>query len=280
LRVAVRRARAAFVALFATVLILGLVPPSPAVGSDPEGIDQFMYAVGQVESGGRYDARNASSGAFGKYQIMPSSWRGWAKLYLGSAYAPPTPQNQEIVARAKMHALHHWLGSWRRVAYWWLTGSSEPNEARWSTFARGYVNKIMKIYGATPDAPEVTIARRSYQETHSAVAYTGAWRAAPYPDYAGGNARWTNETGATALFTFSGRTVAWFGPSGPTRGRAWVFVDGAYARTVDMYALHFQPRTRIFSTLFAEAGPHTLRIEVVATKGRSTVAIDQFVVTD
>lgn len=242
-----------------------------------------MYAVGQVESGGRYDARNKSSGAYGKYQIMPSSWRGWAKLYLGSAYAPPTPKNQEIVARAKMHALHHWLGSWRRVAYWWLTGSKEPNEARWSTYARGYVNKVMKIYGNGEKpavVPDVTVARRSYQETHSAVAYTGVWRAAPYPSYAAGNARWTNETGATALFTFTGRTVAWYGPSGPTRGRAWVFVDGVYVRTVDLYASGFRPGTRIFSTALPEAGPHTLRIEVVATKGRSTVAIDQFVVTD
>jgi hypothetical protein len=277
LRVAVPRARAAYVALFATILILGLVPPSPAVGSDPEGIDQFMYAIGQVESGGRYDARNPWSGAYGKYQIMPSSWRGWAKLYLGNAYAAQTPHNQEIVARAKMSALHAWLGDWRRVAYWWLTGSSERNDARWSTFARRYVNRVMKIYGAEP---AVTVNRRSYQETHSAVVYTGAWREAPYPDYAGRNARWTNETGAGATFTFTGRTVAWFGPSGPTRGRAWVFVDGMYARTVDMYALHFQPRTRLFSTPFAEAGPHTLRIEVVTTKGRSTVAIDQFVVTD
>jgi hypothetical protein len=141
----------------------------------------------------------------------------------------------------------------------------------------------MKIYNAAPyvaPAPDVTVARRSYQETHSAVAYTGAWRAAPYPSYAAGNARWTNQTGATAVFTFTGRTVAWYGPSGPTRGRAWVFVDGVYARTVDLYASSFQPRTRIFSKALANGGPHTLRIEVVPTKGRHTVAIDQFVVTD
>jgi hypothetical protein len=274
--VAVRRSRAAFVALLATILVLGLVP-SAAVAHEPEGIERFMHAVGQVESGGRYNARNPVSGAYGKYQIMPSNWRAWAKLYLGNAYAPPTPKNQEIVARAKMHALHQWLGSWRRVAYWWLTGKSGKNEAHWSAYAKKYVNKVMKIYGAKD---VVTVESRSYQETHSAIDYTGAWREAPYRDYAGRNARWTNETGATATFTFTGRTVSWRGPSGPTRGRAWVFVDGVYARTVDMYAPHFRPRTRIFAMTFAEAGPHTLRIEVVPTKGRHTVAIDQFTVTD
>jgi hypothetical protein len=57
-------------------------------------------------------------------------------------------------------------------------------------------------------------------------------------------------------------------------------MDGQLVRTVDLYALHFRPKTRIFSTAFAEAGPHTLAIEVVGTRGRPTIAIDQFVVTD
>ena len=285
MRVAVPRARAAVVALFATILVFGLMPASVAVGHDPEGIDRFMEAVGQVESGGRYDARNRWSGAYGKYQIMPPSWRGWARLYLGSAHAPRTPKNQDFVARAKMHALHHWLGDWRRVAHWWLTGSSR-REALWSPYARRYVAKVMAEYRATPEpsAPVVpaqpAIETRTYQETDSAIAYTGTWRAAPYAAYAGRNARWTNEWGATATFTFTGRTVTWFGPSGPTRGRANVFVDDQLVGSVDLYARRFRPKTRIFSTVLAEAGVHTLRIEVVATKGRSTVAIDRLVVTD
>lgn len=292
MRVAVVRARAAVVSVLAAVLVLGLVPPTPAAGHEPEGIDRFMAAVGEVESGGRYNARNRWSGAYGKYQIMPASWRGWARLYLGSANAPRTPENQEIVARAKMTALYRWLGDWRRVAHWWLTGSSR-REALWSTVARRYVAKVMKAYrdgptlpaaptppGATPPAGPIVAVRRSYQEAHSAIVYTGAWREAPYPAYAGRNARWTNEAGATATFTFTGRTLVWFGPSGPTRGRANVFVDGQPAGTIDLYALRFLPKTRIFATTFAEAGQHTLAIEVVGTKGRPTVAIDQFVVTD
>ena len=285
MRVAVPRARAAVVSVLATILVLGLVPPTPAAGHDPDGLDRFMEAVAQVESGGRYHARNPMSGAYGKYQIMPASWRGWARLYLGDANAPRTPKNQEIVARAKMTALYRWLGDWRRVAHWWLTESSR-REALWSGTGRRYVAKVMTAYREGPAVPAaspqpiVAVDRRSYQETHSAIVYTGAWREAPYPAYAGRNARWTNEAGATATFTFTGRTVTWFGPSGPTRGRANLFVDGQPAGTVDLYALRFRPNTRIFATTLAAAGPHTLTIEVVGTKGRPTVAIDQFVVTN
>ena len=59
-------------------------PPSRPI---PPGLAQFMTAIGRVESGGRYTARNARTGAYGKYQIIPSSWRGWARLYLHNANA-------------------------------------------------------------------------------------------------------------------------------------------------------------------------------------------------
>ena len=102
-----------------------------------------MYAIGQVESGGNYSARNATSGAYGKYQIMPSNWPSWAGRYLGNASAKPTPANQEIVAAGKFRALYSRLGSWRRVAYWWLTGSSRTTG--WSTYATRYVDKVMTL---------------------------------------------------------------------------------------------------------------------------------------
>ena len=52
-----------------------------------------------------------------------------------------------------MTSLYRWLGSWRRVAYWWLTGSSRTYG--WSTYATRYVNKVMKLYqqGGGRDQP-------------------------------------------------------------------------------------------------------------------------------
>jgi hypothetical protein len=36
------------------------------------------------------------------------------------------------------------------VAYWWLTGSSEPDPKRWSAYARGYVRSIMQLRRRAP----------------------------------------------------------------------------------------------------------------------------------
>ncbi len=48
-----------------------------------------MWAMAGQESGWDYYARNASSGAFGKYQIMPFNWPVWADEYLGDASRRP-----------------------------------------------------------------------------------------------------------------------------------------------------------------------------------------------
>lgn len=117
------------------------------------GLDQFMAAIAKVESGGRYTARNKSSGAYGKYQIMPANWAGWAKKYLGDASAAQTPENQEKVVRGKMGDLYKWLGDYRAVAHWWLTGGSKDNQvnpAAWSSSSRRYVDNVMAGVGRGP----------------------------------------------------------------------------------------------------------------------------------
>ncbi len=186
------RRRAVYVALVVAAITMSVIPSAAASTSAPNGINRFLYALGQVESGGRYDARNSYSGAYGKYQIMPANWPGWAKLYIGSSTAPQTPANQERVARGKVIDLHHWLNSWPNVAHWWLTGSGERNQAKWSTSSKAYVAKIMKIYHATsnpqaappkPPAPAKTVTTRRIQETNAGIAYAGRWDTARYPGY-------------------------------------------------------------------------------------------------
>ncbi len=83
------------------------------------------------ESGGRFDALNDRTGAFGKYQVMPGNWRAWANRYMGNKWAEPTARNQEFVARQRVQALYDKHGSWRTVAYWWLTGNAHRDETQW-----------------------------------------------------------------------------------------------------------------------------------------------------
>jgi hypothetical protein len=280
LRVLSGRLKAVLVASLATIILIGVIGPATTLASDPPGLARFMDALGKVESGGDYYARNATSGAYGKYQIMPLSWRAWAERYLGDANAKPTPTNQEIVATAKVRALYSSLGSWRRVAYWWLTGSSATSG--WSYYATRYVNRVMGYYNASTVVALAAVALplRRYSERSATVAYAGTWASASYARYAGGAAKYATRAGATATFTFTGTKVIWYGPVGPTRGQARVLIDGVYVKTVNLQASSFTAHKAVFSKSWATPGKHTLVVAVVGTAGHPYVAIDEFVVAN
>ena len=292
------RRRAVFVALSIAAIVVSVIPFTVSSATAPPGINRFLYALGQVESGGNYYARNATTGAYGKYQIMPSNWPAWAKLYVGSSTAPWTPVNQEKVARGKVTALWNWLDTWENVAHWWLTGSGERNQALWSTYSKSFVAKVMKIYNnvseavaaadtmaeppppaTTPPPPlgRVVVETRRIGEENIGVVYTSRWAEARHGSYSSGTVLYSETAGATVTYPFYGQSVAWIGPVGPTRGKATVTVDSKVVATIDLRRSQFAPRVTLFERSWKETGNHWIRITVVGS-GRP-VAVDEFVVT-
>jgi hypothetical protein len=136
-------------AMFALV-VTALEGGALAHSSGPPHIGEFLWGLAGQESGWNYYARNRDSGAFGKYQIMPFNWPAWSQQFLGERWTDQTPLNQERVARAKITNLYGWLGSWRRVAYWWLTGDTKRDSARWSASAKRYVRNVMALMRRAP----------------------------------------------------------------------------------------------------------------------------------
>ena len=280
MRVQSGRPKAVFAASIAAVILVGALGVGSALAANPPGQARFLWALGKVESGGDYFARNSTTGAYGKYQIMPASWRAWANRYLGDPNARPTPSNQEMVASGKTRSLYRGLDRWSRVAYWWLTGSSQTTG--WSGAATNYVGRVMDLYrsraGQSPGTP--IHVRHLYSERSPRITYVGRWRSAAYGGYAGGAVAYATAPGATATFTFLGTRIIWYGPVGPTRGRARVFVDGTLIKVVDLHASSFRASRSLFTRRWSTAGQHTLTIEVVGTPGRPYVAIDRLAVLD
>jgi len=292
LTVPTHRTRSLVLAAMMLTILASAFGPATALAKDPPGLGKFMNAVGKVESGGDYRARNTRSGAFGKYQIMPSNWPSWAKRYLGDRKAKPTPANQERVARGKFKTLYASLHSWRRVAYWWLSGSSR--RSGWTPRAKAYVTKVMRHYqhasSHIPTAPGGTGSRggshRPSSKAHrisehgSAVTYTGRWKTARHRAYAGDAVRYATGRGATATIAFTGSSVTWYGPVGPTRGKARISIDGTYVKTLDLHHRSFTAHAAVFGRSWKAAGAHTLTIEVVGGGGHPMIAVDEFVVRD
>ena len=278
------RLRAVVVASFAMSLILSTSAPATTAASAPPGLTRFMAAVAKVESGGRYTAHNSVSGAYGKYQIMPSSWAAWARQYLGDAKAPRTPANQEKVARAKMISLYRWLGGWRRVAYWWLTGSDRTSG--WSSSASAYVAKVMHHYHAGTSggsssnggSSSKSASVKRVSDASASLHYSGRWATAGHAGYTDHHVRYSKQAGASVTFTFTGSRIQWYGPVGPTRGQARVSIDGVAVKVVNLHRRSFDARILVFGKAWTAVGTHTITIEVVGTKGHPLVAIDDLAV--
>jgi hypothetical protein len=97
-------------------------------GSPPNASDfeKFKYGLTGEESGGKYGIVNKSSGAVGRYQIMPANVGPWTKQYLGKEMTPEEfrndPAAQDKVFEGKIGDYYKQYGNWRDVASMWHSG--------------------------------------------------------------------------------------------------------------------------------------------------------------
>jgi hypothetical protein len=118
----------------------------------------------------------------------------------------------------------------------------------------------------------------TYQENSARIALRGSWSRAFHRGYLGHFAASSNQPGASASLQFTGIGIAWIGPTGPTRGKAAVYVDGRFVRTIDTYSPRFSPSKVLYSSTYRTQRGRSIEIRVLGTAGRPTVALDAFIV--
>jgi hypothetical protein len=118
-----------------------------------------------------------------------------------------------------------------------------------------------------------TIRASSISDGSSLLDWSGSWKRVSGSKYVGGYVHATNGNGPSVKISFSGASVAWVGPVGPTRGKSKVYIDGAYVATVDQYRSSYVARKLLFARNLAD-GSHTVEIKAQGTAGHPTVAVD------
>ncbi len=119
-----------------------------------------------------------------------------------------------------------------------------------------------------------TLTPSKFEEASSLAAYTGSWTTSSNTKMSGGKGRWAGSSTARVTFTFTGRDVAWFATKTSGSGRAGVYLDGKYQRTVDLHASTTQYQQLAFAAHLGLAS-HKLEIRVL---GDGRVDVDAFVV--
>ena len=180
----------------------GASPTTPAASgttsgntSDPNGIDAFLGAVKQHESGGNYTAYNAGGGASGAYQYIQSTWSsmaraaGYTQYANGPASAAP-PGVQDAVAKYNAEQLFKQSGSWKTAAESWYypawandptKQNSVPYPSAGNTMTIGaYGNQIVSMMGQGNQTPPVQGASVSNMGSGSAISYARGQIGTPY----------------------------------------------------------------------------------------------------
>ena len=266
MRVRTGRRPAVVVAILAATLLIGVVGAAPIQAADPPGLERFMTAVARVESGGNHQAVNKTSGAYGRYQIMPDELAGLGTTLprqrqrqadAGQPGAGGAGEDAVALPLARQLAPRLVLVAHRVVTDDRLVpGGDELRDP-----GDGHLRRSRSAAWS----PGRTLHR--YSERSSTIDYSGTWRPARHGGYAGGGVRYATAAGATATITFTGSRIAWYGPVGPTRGKARVSIDGVAVKTVNLKRSSFDPTTVLYSASWKTSGRHTFSIEVLATPG-------------
>jgi mannan endo-1,4-beta-mannosidase len=117
---------------------------------------------------------------------------------------------------------------------------------------------------------------RVFQESTVLARYTGTWNRQKNSQFMGSYAAISTQADAIVDFTFTGSGVSWIGPKGPNQGRARVYLDGQYLRTIDNYSRAPMPRESLFTASFSDVTQHTLTIDVLRSTTRTIVTVDAF----
>ncbi len=111
----------------------------------------------------------------------------------------------------------------------------------------------------------------------ASVSYSGSWGRGSVTSAVGGTLTSTRFAGSSARHRFTGRAIGIVAPTGTTRGKARVYIDGAYKATIDL-GTTATPRRVVYAASWATSGTHTIELRCLGTAGRPLISLDALVI--
>ena len=167
-------------------------------------------------------------------------------------------------------------GAWTTVA---TTSATSATWALGSGHAYQFRVQAIDANGATSAwATGGLFQPVAYQESASAIAYRGTWASELATSAYGGRLRYAKVSGATATFTFTGRSVAWVSTRAPSRGYAKVYVNGVYTTRINLASSSTTYRRVVWTKNWSTPATRTVRIVAEGTAGHPRVDVDAFLI--
>lgn len=114
------------------------------------------------------------------------------------------------------------------------------------------------------------------QESSKAVRRYGSWTVSSVSGASGGKRTYSKSLGHYVMVKFKGEGISWIGSKGSTYGRAKVYLDGVYKKTVDLKSSTTKRQQRLYTISGLKGSSiHTLKIVVTTKSGsRSTGTVE------
>ncbi|MFB4308528.1 N-acetylmuramoyl-L-alanine amidase [Actinomadura sp. GTD37] len=130
---------------------------------------------------------------------------------------------------------------------------------------------------AAGNATTSAISRYAGGISEGSARRTGTWKLTTTKYYLGGRGLYTTSKGASASWTFTGRTAGLIFKRASNLGAVLVYVDGAKVGTLDTRSSSTAYRQLMWTRAWSTSGKHTIKIVVAGTSGRPLVGIDGLV---
>jgi hypothetical protein len=115
----------------------------------------------------------------------------------------------------------------------------------------------------------------AWQESSTRLTYTGAWTAQSVPGAYGGSLKYTTASDASVAGAFFAEGIAWVSETGPTMGKATVYVDGVAVKTVNLYSASVHEAQIVWKEGWSTPQvKHSIKIVAKGTAGRPRVDLD------
>ena len=122
-----------------------------------------------------------------------------------------------------------------------------------------------------------TVTPRLIQPSSATVAFARTWTTSSSSSYSGGSVRAATTAGASASYTFTGRSIGLVTTRSTSRGSVRIYVNGVYQATVSLYgatSFRYVPWQKTWTT----SATRTIKLVVVGTPGRPRFDLDAFIV--
>jgi subtilisin family serine protease len=159
--------------------------------------------------------------------------------------------------------------------------AAQRSATSWLRYETSYRFRVRTVDAAGNWSPWVvgaTTKLHPIDDRSASIERHGGWASRSASSAWQGTLIGSGRTGATVSLVFTGHSIAFIGPKGPRRGRATIYIDGAWAAAITMRRSTAASRQIAFVRTFANGGTHRITVRVQGAGKHPNVRLDAFLI--